>query len=344
MTDAWRLKTRTLPLDRPVLVGIINATPDSFSDGGQFNADANSQFRVDLNAVVDKARQLVRDGASMLDVGGESTRPGSEPVGEAEEIHRVVPVVKALSEALSVPISIDTYRPAVADAALEAGAEIVNDVSAGRYIASQDRFAAENEVDFPEETAEVVRRRDAAVVLTHMRGTPRTMQVAPQYDLGVFDEVFDFLRRRRDRFLELGVAQERIALDPGVGFGKTFEQNWELIRRAAEFSALSQPLYYGCSRKRFLIETMRQSVAERDAEITRTQETNRFYEPFAPDGVAERDAATAATTLLLAERGVRIFRVHNVLRNAVALKFTEALAGSARSFAAFSLNVGVSRQ
>ena len=159
MNDVWRLKARTLPLDRPVLVGIINATPDSFSDGGQFNVDANHLFRVDLNAVVDKARQLVRDGASMLDVGGESTRPGSEPVGETEEIGRVVPVVKALKKALSVPLSIDTYRAAVADAALEAGAEIVNDVSAGRYFASQDRFADENETDFPEEMAEVVRRR-----------------------------------------------------------------------------------------------------------------------------------------------------------------------------------------
>lgn len=325
MTDAWRLKTRTLPLDRPVLVGIINATPDSFSDGGQFSADVNSAFRVDLNAVGDKARQLVRDGASILDVGGESTRPGSEPVGEAEEIRRVVPVVKALSEAFSVPVSVDTYRPAVADAALESGAEIVNDVSAGRYIASQDRFADENETDFPEEMAEVVRRRGAAVVLTHMQGTPRTMQIAPRYDLGVFDEVFDFLRRRRDRFVELGVAREQIALDPGVGFGKTFEQNWELIRRAAEFCELSQPLYYGCSRKRFLTETLRQVTAQRDAETALISEKPSFYEPFEPENLAERDVATAATTLLLAERGVRIFRVHNVLRNAVALKFADAL-------------------
>jgi dihydropteroate synthase len=337
LTDAWRLKTRTLPLDRPVLVGIINATPDSFSDGGQFNVDANHLFRVDLNAVVDKARQLVRDGASMLDVGGESTRPGSEPVGETEEIGRVVPVVKALKKALSVPLSIDTYRAAVADAALEAGAEIVNDISAGRYIASQDRFADENETDFPEEMAEVVRRRGAAVVLTHMRGTPRTMQVSPQYDLGVFKEVFDFLRRRRDRFVELGVAQDRIALDPGLGFGKTFEQNWELIRRAADFYALSQPLYYGCSRKRFLVETLRQTAAERAPKTPLTSENKRFYEPFEPESVSERDAATAATTLLLAERGVRIFRVHNVLRNAVALRIADALAGS-------SLNVGAFRQ
>ena len=330
MTDAWRLKTRTLPLDRPVLVGIINATPDSFSDGGQFAVDAassaaNPLFRVDLNAVVDKARQLVRDGASILDVGGESTRPGSEPVGEAEEIRRVVPVVKALSAAFSVPVSVDTYRPAVADAALEAGAEIVNDISAGRYIVSQDSFADENETDFPEEMADVVRRRGAAVVLTHMRGTPRTMQIAPRYDLGVFEEVFSFLRRRRDRFVQLGIEREKIALDPGLGFGKTFEQNWELIRRAAEFYALSQPLYYGCSRKRFLTETMRRAVAKRDEKTVLTAETNRLYEPFEPEAVAERDAATAATTLLLAERGVRIFRVHNVFRNAVALKFADAL-------------------
>ena len=325
MTDAWRLKTRTLPLDRPVLVGIINATPDSFSDGGQFAVDANALFRVDLNAVVDKARSLVRDGATILDVGGESTRPGSEPVGEAEEIRRVVPVVKALTEAFSIPISVDTYRPAVADAALEAGAEIVNDVSAGRYIASQNRFADENETDFPEEMADVVRRRDAAGVLTHMQGAPRTMQVAPRYDLGVFDEVFAYLRRRRDRFVELGIDAARIALDPGVGFGKTFEDNWELIRRASEFSALSQPLYYGCSRKRFLTETLRRVDAERLAETSPTAATERYYESFEPESVAERDVATAATTLLLAERGVRIFRVHNVFRNAIALKFADAL-------------------
>lgn len=341
MNDAWRLKTRTLPLDRPVLVGIINATPDSFSDGGQFAVDANSSFRVDLNAVVDKARALVRDGASMLDVGGESTRPGSEPVGEAEEIRRVVPVVKALTDAFSVPISVDTYRPAVADAALEAGAEIVNDISAGRYIASQDRFADENETDFPEEMADVVRRRGAAVVLTHMQGTPRTMQVAPRYDLGVFNEVFDFLRRRRDRFVELGVSPDRIALDPGVGFGKTFDQNWELIRRANEFYALSQPLYYGCSRKRFLIETLRRAVVDRADETSLTSEAKRFYEPLEPETIAERDAATAATTAFLAERGVRIFRVHNVLRNAVALKFAESLAGS---FENSSPNAGVYRR
>lgn len=332
MNDVWQLKTRTLPLDRPALVGIINATPDSFSDGGQFAVDANSLFRVDLNAVVAKAKQLVRDGAAILDVGGESTRPGAEPVGEAEEIRRVVPVVKALADAVSVPISVDAYRPAVAEAALDAGAEIVNDVSAGRYVASQNRFADENETQFPEEMADVVRRKRAAVVLTHMRGVPQTMQVAPRYDLGVFNEVFDFLRRRRDRFVELGIEREKIALDPGVGFGKTFEQNWELIRRAAEFSALSQPLYFGCSRKRFLIETLRRVVAARKIAETDAPSLNAdkfaFYEPLDPENIAERDAATAATTLLLAERGVRIFRVHNVLRNAVALKIADALAAS----------------
>ncbi|MBQ7111138.1 MAG: dihydropteroate synthase, partial [Thermoguttaceae bacterium] len=179
------------------------------------------------------------------------------------------------------------------------------------------------------------------VVLTHMQGTPRTMQVAPRYDLGVFDEVFDFLRRRRDRFVELGVAREQIALDPGVGFGKTFEQNWELIRRAAEFYALSQPLYFGCSRKRFLIETLRRAVAARETERPLADESKRLYEPLEPENIAERDAATAATTLLLAERGVRIFRVHNVLRNAVALKFAESLAGSRENS---SSNAGVFRR
>ncbi|MBQ2789367.1 MAG: dihydropteroate synthase [Thermoguttaceae bacterium] len=348
MNDVWRLKTRTLPLDRPVLTGIINATPDSFSDGGQFSTDVNSAFQLDLTAVLDKARQLVRDGAAILDVGGESTRPGAEPVDEAEEIRRVVPVVKTIAQTLSVPISVDAYRPAVADAALEAGAEIVNDVSAGRYIATQNRFADENETNFPEEMADVVRRRDAAVVLTHMRGVPKTMQVEPRYDLGVFEEVFDFLRRRRDRFVELGIEADRIALDPGVGFGKTFEQNWELIRRAAEFSALSQPLYFGCSRKRFLIETLRRVADERQAVETNvpdlTSDARRFYEPLNPENAAERDAATAATTLLLAERGVRIFRVHNVLRSAIALKIFDSLEAVETPRHVVALSDGVSNQ
>ena len=228
MIKTWTLKTRTVRFGRTVLMGILNVTPDSFSDGGRF-AKASSRFDVDLDALADAARKLVRDGAGILDVGGESTRPGSAPVDEAEELRRVAPAIAALKRAVDVPISVDTYRAAVADAALEAGAEIVNDVAAGRYISSQKRFAAEDEEGFPEEIAEVARRRGAAVVLMHMRGTPQTMQEGtPVYPQGVTNEVCAFLARRRDRFLGAGVPLESIAFDPGLGFGKTFEQNWDL--------------------------------------------------------------------------------------------------------------------
>ena len=310
MIKTWTLKTRTVRFGRTVLMGILNVTPDSFSDGGRF-AKASSRFDVDLDALADAARKLVRDGAGILDVGGESTRPGSAPVDEAEELRRVAPAVAALKRTVDVPISVDTYRAAVADAALEAGAEIVNDVAAGRYISSQKRFAAEDEEGFPEEIAEVARRRGAAVVLMHMRGTPQTMQEGtPAYPQGVTNEVCAFLARRRDRFLDAGVPLERIAFDPGLGFGKTFEQNWELLRNVDKLRELGGITLVGDSRKRFLAETARRFNSAREAEPDADVD---------PDARHTRDFATAATTVALARKGVQIVRVHNVAISAFAL-------------------------
>lgn len=321
----WRLKTRTISLEEPLLVGIINATPDSFSDGGQFAANVDgasgSRFEVDVAAVVRKACELVRDGAGMLDVGGESSRPGSEPVGAAEEERRVIPVIKTLAKAVDVPIAVDTYRASVADAALAAGAEVVNDVGAGRFIEAENRFVdeASNENAAREEMAQVVSRQGAAVVLTHMRGVPKTMQsTPPEYPNGVAEEVAGFLARRRDAFVAAGVEPEKIALDPGVGFGKTFEQNWELIRRAGVFLNLGCATYYGISRKRFLKETLERFETRRGVD-------SGF------DATAWRDDATAATTALLASSGVRIFRTHNVRKCALTLdlwKFANGLSES----------------
>ncbi|MBP5621877.1 MAG: dihydropteroate synthase [Thermoguttaceae bacterium] len=310
MIKSWTLKTRTIRFERTVLMGILNATPDSFSDGGRF-AKKSDRFDVDLDALVDAGRKLVRDGAGILDVGGESTRPGSDPVDEAEELRRVVPAIRALKAALDVPISVDTYRPAVADAALESGADIVNDVAAGRYIGSQKRFAQEDEEDFPEETAEVAKRRGAAVVLMHMRGVPKTMQErTPEYPNGVVNEVCAFLARRRDRFLEQGVPIEKIAFDPGLGFGKTFEQNWELLKNVDKLHELGGVLLVGDSRKRFLAETARRFNESREAPPD---------DDVDPDAIRTRDFATVATTVALARKGVQIARVHNVALSAFAL-------------------------
>jgi len=306
MPEYWRLKTRELKLGvAPLLMGILNATPDSFSDGGRFRApNENDSFEVDANAIVEAGRRLVQEGAAILDVGGESTRPGSEPISEAEELRRVVPAVSALARGVDVPISIDTYRPSVADAALEAGAEIVNDVAAGRFISAENRFASEEETGFPEELAEVARRRGAAVVLTAARGIPKGLK-EETYGSNVVEEVFEFLKRRRDRFVELGVPLERLAFDPGIGFGKNTDQNWLLIREAERFRELGGVVLYGCSRKRFLVETARKSASSSGI-------------PF-DDSLEARDSATSATTRLLTFRA-DVLRVHNVALNAEAIK------------------------
>ena len=212
---------------RTWLMGILNVTPDSFADGGLY---------LDPARAVDHGLELAFEGADILDVGGESTRPGSRPVPESEELGRVLPVIRALRKRTGAFISVDTTKAAVARAALDAGADLVNDTSA---------FRADPDM------AGVVARAGAAAVLMHMRGTPLTMQEAPRYD-DLVGEVRGFLAERLRAAEAAGVPPERLIVDPGIGFGKTVEHNLELLRRQDEFLALGRPLLLGFSRKAFL--------------------------------------------------------------------------------------------
>ncbi len=211
---------------RALIMGIVNVTPDSFSDGGQ---------HCTTDAAVAHALQLVRDGADLLDIGGESSRPGAEPVSLDEELRRVIPVVEQLAKATPVPISVDTVKPEVARQALASGACIINDITA-----LQDR-----------EMAAVVREFGAGVILMHMQGTPQTMQTNPNYR-DVAADVGAFLERRMQSLVQQGIAVETIALDPGIGFGKTHEHTLEQIRRLQEFQRFGRPVCLGVSRKGFI--------------------------------------------------------------------------------------------
>ena len=213
---------------RPALVmGIVNVTPDSFSDGGRF---------LDAPTAVAHALELVDQGAGIIDIGGESTRPGARPVSEAEELRRVIPVIEQLAGRVKVPISIDTVKPGVAQVALAAGASLVNDVAANR----QDPAMWD-----------VVAKAHAGYVCAHMQGTPQTMQVNPAYT-DVVREVGDFFSDRIQRLNGCGVGREQLILDPGIGFGKTVEHNVQLLGAARSFSRLERPLLIGVSRKSFI--------------------------------------------------------------------------------------------
>jgi len=237
----WRLHgLEWKPLSLPRLMGILNVTPDSFSDGGS---------HADVSAAVSHAIKLVDDGADIIDVGGESTRPGATPVSELDELHRIAPVVRELAQAVKIPISIDTTKAAVAAAALEAGATIVNDVS-GLLL----------DPNMPA----VCRDYDAGVVCMHSQGTPQTMQIDPRYD-DVVGEVESFFRERIDSLEKAGIPPERIVLDPGIGFGKTAQHNLELLAASPRLRALGRPLLVGHSRKRFLKAILGRPVEERTA-------------------------------------------------------------------------------
>lgn len=219
--------TFSLDLPFPAVMGVVNVTPDSFSDGGRFLA---------ADAALEHALALVREGASVVDIGGESTRPGSETVPVDEELRRVVPVVEALAGAVGVPISVDTMKAEVARRVLEAGAAIINDVSALR---------------FDEEMVEVIAESGCPVCLMHMKGMPKSMQDDPRYD-DVVDEVLRFLEERMTYALARGVREEQLFVDPGVGFGKTVAHNLSLLDNLSRFAALGRPVLLGTSRKRFL--------------------------------------------------------------------------------------------
>jgi dihydropteroate synthase len=256
------------------LMGVVNVTPDSFSDGGRF---------LDRDAAVAHGEELARQGADMLDVGGESTRPGAAEVSAGEERRRVEPVVAALAAA-GHTVSIDTSKSAVAEAALDAGATIVNDVTAMRGDPEIGALCAE---------------RRAGLVLMHMRGDPRTMQENPIYD-DVLDEVSAFLAERLEAALAEGVEEERIWLDPGIGFGKTLEHNLELLRRLGELRRLGRPLVVGTSRKSF--------VGKIDG-----------------SPVGERLGGSLASAVLALAEGADVLRVHDVAETADAVRLATAI-------------------
>jgi dihydropteroate synthase len=224
-TGYWSVRGANLALSRPLMMGVVNITPDSFSDGGRF-------FEADR--ALAHAQQLIDEGADIIDLGGESTRPGAAPIPPEEELRRVLPLVRALRDC-GVPLSVDTSRPEVMRAALEAGAAIVNDVRALTEPGALD--AAANST--------------CGIVLMHMRGAPRSMQTDPRY-ADVVSDVVEFLRQRRDAAVASGVARERIVLDPGFGFGKSVAHNYTLLKRLDALCALGQPVLAGLSRKSML--------------------------------------------------------------------------------------------
>jgi dihydropteroate synthase len=249
------------------VMGILNVTPDSFSDGGLY---------LDRRAAVDRAQRMIAEGADIIDIGGQSSRPGSEPVSEAEEVRRVVPVVEAVAKSLPAIISVDTYRAEVARAALDAGAHLINDISALR---------------FEPALVGVVAERRAPLILMHMKGVPRTMHLDPRYE-ALIDEVFDFLRERLRAAQAGGIPADRLLIDPGIGFGKGARHNLELLCKLQHFQALGHPIVVGTSRKSFIGCILGADVSER----------------------LEGTAATVATAIAQGADIVRVHDVHAMAR------------------------------
>lgn len=278
----WSLKTQTLSFEHgPAIMGIVNVTPDSFSDGGKHDS---------TEAAISHALQLIKDGADILDIGGESTRPYSDPVGEREELDRVVPVIEGLVERMkepsvrAVPISIDTSKAVVAEAAIDAGAEIINDVTGLEGDPNMLQIAA---------------RSKAGICAMHMQGNPQTMQDDPRYD-DVVEDIYRYLAERQKQLLEAGIESSKICLDPGIGFGKTHPHNIALVRNVSRFVELGCPILVGHSRKGFIGKLL-------------------------GDKEADRDAGTLAITLLLAQQGIHVIRVHEVKNTAEALRVVRGI-------------------
>ncbi len=276
----WHLPRTSLRFGAvPVVMGIVNVTPDSFSDGG---------LNFDSARAVDFALQLVEQGAGILDIGGESTRPYSTPVDAQEELRRVLPVIKALAVQTAIPLSIDTSKSVVASAALDVGAQIINDVTG---------------LSGDPEMLPLAAQSGAAVCAMHMQGTPQTMQDNPTYT-DIVAEIHDYLRQRRDALLAAGIAAERICLDPGIGFGKSHEHNLTLMANCRRFHDLGCPLLVGHSRKGFIAKVLGDSVSG-----------NRER---------SRDAGTIGASCALAAQGVQILRVHEVRSTVDALRLFAA--------------------
>jgi dihydropteroate synthase len=279
----WHVRDRQLTIgSRPLIMGIVNVTPDSFSDGGQYAS---------TEAAVARGLALVAQGADLLDVGGESSRPGAAPVPLDEELRRVVPVIESLARQSTVTLSVDTTRAEVARQCLERGAHVINDITA---LTGDPRML------------EVARTFEAGVVLMHMQGTPATMQVNPQY-LDVVEEVYRFLEERMAAVTAGGVPAERIALDPGIGFGKRRQHNLELLAQLEDFQRLGRPVCLGVSRKGFMGGLLNRPVHERLA------------------------GSLAAVCAAVSRRAAQIVRVHDVAATRDALIVLEAIESARKS-------------
>jgi dihydropteroate synthase len=312
--DRWKLRSKTLLVGRiPLLMGIINVTPDSFSDGGQF---------LNPDKAVAYGLKLAGAGADILDIGGQSTRPGAQRAGVQEELDRVMPVVSTLCRISPVPVSIDTFEPAVAEEALIAGAEAINDITA---------FAEP-------EMIELAVSSKCGVCAMHMQGSPQTMQACPHYD-DVVAEVLEFLRQRRDVLTAAGIEQDRIALDPGIGFGKTKEHNLALLSNAWRIHDLDCPVLIGHSRKRF-IGQMAGSINVGPAAEQNTKDIVGAAVELPPQSLSQLPAqeiaqqsevnllpGTIGAALALARQGVQILRIHDVASVRNALLMFEACGG-----------------
>jgi len=237
--NTWKLRTKSLTFGRlPRLMGVVNVTPDSFSDGGKY---------FDHSRAVDQGLELIEQGADVLDIGGESTRPYSQPVEPAEELRRVIPVVQSLCEQTSIPISIDTSKADVAREAIDAGAAMINDVTG---LEGDPNMIA------------VAIQSGAGVCAMHMQGNPQSMQDEPTYD-DVVQDIFEYLQRRRDKLIAAGIERERICLDPGIGFGKTHQHNLTLLGNCYQYHKLACPLLVGHSRKGFIGKVLGNKDADR---------------------------------------------------------------------------------
>jgi dihydropteroate synthase len=260
---------------RTLVMGIVNVTPDSFSDGGQF---------YDPQVAISHAKKLVSEGADIIDIGGESTRPGSEAVSLEDELDRVIPAIKGIAHENSIPISIDTCKSEVAMAALDAGASMINDISA---------------MTFDPKIADVASENGVPLILMHMQGTPKNMQKNPEY-IDVVGDIKEFLNERIEFAVSKGVSKDKIIIDPGIGFGKTLENNYDIIRRLNEFTEVGQPVLIGTSRKSFIGQTL-------DLEVT------------------DRLIGSLATITMSIINGVDIVRVHDVKESMQTVRMTDAI-------------------
>lgn len=278
----WKIGKRSVDVSsHGLIMGVLNVTPDSFSDGGEF---------LTTDGATKRGLQMAAEGAHIIDIGGESTHPGSQPVTVQEELRRVIPVIKNLCQKLDVPVSIDTSKAEVARAAIEAGASIVNDVTGGQG---------------DEQMLPLVAETKSAFIIIHMQGTPRTMQVQPRY-ADVVAEISEFFRQQYARAIGLNIDPMAIAFDPGIGFGKTLEHNLELLAHLERLRAHDRPVVVGVSRKSFLGKLI-----------------------GSPE-IRDRLVPALALSALLRARGADVFRVHDVKENVYALRVTEAILQRAR--------------